>query len=32
MCMHIGADYSATCKPILFIFGTLIDLYIPYIQ
>ena len=27
MCTHIGADYSAICKPILFIFGTLIGLY-----
>ena len=26
--MHISADYSAISKPILFIFGTLIGLYI----
>ena len=31
MCMHIGANYSAISKPILFIFGTLIGLYVPHI-
>ena len=30
MCMCIGANYSAICKPILFICGTLIGLYVPH--
>ena len=32
MCMHIGTNYSAISKPILFIFGTLIGLYVPHIM
>ena len=31
MCMRIGADYSPICELILFIFGTLIGLYVPHI-
>ena len=31
MCTHIGADYSAILKPILFIFGILIGLYVSHI-
>ena len=29
--MHISANYSAICKPILLIFGTLIGLFVPHI-